>query len=448
MYSLQPTILMTKWAQFRSSFWFLPLCLNVCAVILGLLIPYLESRYQFGQYESFEWMLSTARSAQGILAALAGALITEPTMIFSVTMVTLTLTTSQYGSQPLRAFIKRSFSQLTLGMFLGTSIFCLLVLYWVRDSDTITFVPHISVTLALFMTIVDHGLFIYFLHQVATSIQSNVVAKSVADDLRGTIDRVFPTIVGQPPKEDHKEKQAILQTLSRSPYQSTIRSSFEGYLQFFDHESVMEMAREANVVISLKIRPGDFLIDDSPLAVVYSPEEFDKESIASKFNNSIITGSRRTPDQDVESAIWELVEVAVRALSPGINDPVTALICIDYLGANLKRLMGRIPIEEQRFDKDGHLRLIIPTITFEEAMQVAHDQIRLYGATNNAILMRQLTYLQQMHQECDRDEYFDVIERHINQIVSTAETSLEQQFEIEAVKRLAKIVPRKVTNPV
>lgn len=424
LFSYRSSVWLNKWTEFRDSFWFLPLVLNLTAVVLGLMIPYLESRIELGKVDSLEWMLSTAGSARSILAALAGALITETTMIFSVTMVSLSMTVSQYGSQPLRTFMTRSVSQLTLGMFLGTSIYCLLVLFWVQEGGGVTFVPHLSVVFALVLTVVNHLLFIYFLHQVATSLQSNVVAKSIADDLSRTIERLYQGEARSKPGQDIRSVEEFEAILSEQPYQSVIRSQIEGYLQVLDLDALLTIARHENVVFRLHTMPGDFLRVGADLASVYSEEQFDQSRMGDYFRQTLVLGSRRTPNQDVESAVWELVEVAVRALSPGINDPVTAMICINYLGANLVRLLNCLPVEARRFDEHGQLRLIVPTVKFADVVDVGFSQIELYGRDNPTILLRLLDQMGLMLSQAKREEHLSVLVRHIEQIQRTSESTL------------------------
>jgi uncharacterized membrane protein len=434
----QPSMLWAKWSKFRHSFWFLPLCLNLIAIVMGVTIPYVESFFRLGRIDSLDWMLSTADSARSILGAIAGALITETTMIFSVTMVSLSLTASQYGSQPLRTFMTRGISQLTLGMFLGTSMYCLIVLFWVQDGENVTFVPHASVVVALVLTVVNHLLFIYFLDQIATSLQSNVVVKTIADDLSATIDRLYPSQVGQKGKEVRKNLKPLSELvdgLEIMPHQLTIMGPGAGFIQIVDTRSLMKLASRDDLVIRLLMWPGDFLCDQKEIAVIYSQSKLDHDEMTEHLHRAMILGSRRTPDQDVESAVWELVEVAVRALSPGINDPITALICIDYMGVSLRRLAGSLPVDERRVDDEGHLRLLIPSVSFKHVLRTAFGQIQLYGRENGLILERLLDQLKLILPACHSEEHRQVVSHHAELIGQIAEANVQQPQIVEKIRQ-------------
>ena len=217
-----------------------------------------------------------------------------------------------------------------------------------------------------------------------------------------------------------------------------VRSTRDGYIQAIDEDGLMQMARERDLLLRLHSRPGNFIATGSPLADVWtcsepSAEDSTASDLTATLNEAVIVGIRRTPRQDIECAIEELVEIAVRALSPGINDPFTAMNCIDRLGAALGRLSERKLPTAYRCDDEGRLRIIVCSVAFANALDAAFNQIRQYGHNSVAVTIRLLEALASVaeHVHCDNDR--DVVKLHA-EMVSRHTESLAEEHDKEVVR--------------
>ncbi len=375
------------WEKYRGGFWFIPSLMTFAAMVLGLLLP--EVDRQFASVTPV-WMQSSAETARAMLTTLAGAMITAAGVVFSVTIVALSITSSQFGPRLLRNFLNDSVTQLALGSCLASSLYSLLLLGAFSHAGENIFLPHISIFLALFFALVTLYILIYCIHRVASAMQADIVVAEVTEDLDDAIDRLFPEKLGEasdiPPQSS---QQADKRFSERTGQNAPVVANKDGYLQAIDYDGIITLAVEHDSVIKLSARPGDFIMQGMLIAELPSEVEVDKE-LQEKLNKTFLVGNRRTTQQDVECAVNELVEVAVRALSPGINDPFTACRCVDRLGAAMRRLAQREMPIPFRLDKEDQLRVVARGYTFPRVLNCAFDQIRQHSRGNVAVSMRLL----------------------------------------------------------
>ena len=441
------TRLIALWDQWRGGFWFVPsLCLST-AVVLGLLLPKVDEAFRVHEVPGLGWIETTGPSARSVLTALAGALVTVGGVVLSATMVTLSLTTSQYGPRLLRSFVQNNLTQLTIGLFLGASLYSLLVLRTVERAGNSTFVPHLSVAAAVTVTALGVGQLVYFIHGVASAIQAQNVVWSVARELDAAIESLYPSDVGESGEGSPGSESASTQEISAGESLGQVLvTRVEGYLQAIDIDGVTELARRHDVRFHLEIQPGHFLIRGTEVARVYDVSRGDPLSdeeladLQRRLSDHLITGRYRTPRQDIECAVLELVEVALRALSPGINDPRTAIACIDRLGAALHRLASRRPPSAEVRDDEGTIRLVRKTIDFDEVLDEAYQQIRQYGASSVAVTIRLIDTLLAIAPEAARCRRVRAIRRQADMLGRSAERNLPEENDLEDVrKRLAQL---------
>lgn len=384
------TWLISLWDRLRESYWFIPSLMSLGALALAIMMPQFDHYVSESVERNLQWIQTTPASARATLSAIAGALVTVTSVALSMTFVGLTLTASQFGPRLLRNFMGDRVTHLAVGMLLGTSLYCLLVMRSVRDIGDRS-VPHLSVVLGVILAVMSLAAMILLLDHLATSIQATTVVRQVAQELDESITRLFPEAIGSSPEQD---SGTWLERVREQTQTSTVavESTQEGYLQAVDPAGLMELTREADITLRLHYRPGDFLTQGTVLAKAW-PRENCGDDLARRVNGCFIVGVRRSPRQDVECAVNELVEVAIRALSPGINDPFTAMNCIDRLSASLCRLARREIPAPFRFDPDDRLRLVTQTITFAGVLNASFDQIRQYGRSSAAVTIRLLERL-------------------------------------------------------
>jgi len=257
----------------------------------------------------------------------------------------------------------------------------------VKEMDTVFFVPQLSVTVGTVLAIASMGVLIYFIHHASTIIQASHVITQVSDDLDKTIDRLFPEKIGHRGAKKSWQVEEIPANFEEKA--SPVKATADGYLQAIDDDELMKITRKYNLLVPVKTRPGKFIIKGSDLALVLPGERVDRE-LTQLINDAFIVGKERTEYQDAEFPINQLVEIALRALSPGINDPFTAIRCIDRLSAGLSRIAQRDFPSPYRYDGEHNLRVIVEVANFEGLVNSAFNQIRQYGYTDVAVTIRLL----------------------------------------------------------
>lgn len=372
----------------RTTLWVVPTIMVAAAAAVFALTYRLDLAVSSGRMATPGWAIAgSADAARQILIGVSAAVITVAGVVFSITILALQLASQQFGPRMLRNFIRDVGTQVSLGAFVATFVYSVMVLGSVAHGKPL-FVPHISVTVALTLTLCDLGVLIYFISHVATSIQLTTVVASIARDFRVNLEGI------------RQEAGTLEQDEGERP--SEVRGRFEtgggavsalssGFLQAVGHGRLVRIATSADATIRLLHRPGHFVVEGQQLAMVWPPEAVD--AVSQAMARAHIVGPNRTLTQDLGFAVDQLSEVAIRALSPAVNDTFTALNCIDWLGDCMCRAV-RQPLPHGIYrDASGSVRLIDPTINFERLLKKATDKIRQAGEGMPAVLIRQLENL-------------------------------------------------------
>lgn len=399
------------WDALHSSYWFLPSLMVLMAIALSFIMLTLDRSIGFG-----DWSLIYTGGPDGareVLSAIASSMVSVAATAFSITIVALQLAAANFGPRLLRNFMQDTGNQVVLGTFIATFIYCLLVLRTIYGEDYNPFVPHLSVTFGIVLAIFSIGVLIYFIHHASTIIQASHVIQSVSEDLNKAIDRLFPEKIGisPPPNPQHTE---ILPEDFES-LASPIGAKRNGYLQFVDDEQLLKIARKNNLLLRIELRPGKFVIEDSILVMAF-PRKRVNQKIIDEINKAFILGKERTEQQDVEFPVNQLVEIAVRALSPGINDPFTAIRCVDRLCAGMCYLVQRKLPSPYRYDRDRQLRIIAEPVTFAGIMDDAFNPIRQYARSDAAVTIHLLEAIARIAQYTHNPEYLAILRRHADMI--------------------------------
>lgn len=384
------TWLIRYWDSLRSNFWFVPTLMVAGSVLLSFATLWLDHRPGTGRITSAALTYSRGpEGARALLSAVAGSMVTIASLTFSITIVTLQLASSQFGPRLLRSFVRDRGNQVVLGTFIATFTYCLLVLRAVNGTDEHEFVPHLSVIIALLLTLASLGVLIYFIHHTSHSIQAETVVNSVGNDLREAIDRLFPESLGDDAAAAGRPPSAATLPAGFDAGSRPVPATESDYLQNVDGERLLELAAAKDLVLRVEHRPGEFVVEGQDLVRVWPASRLNDE-LAEAIRAAFYFGSRRTLTQDTRFAVDQLVEVAVRALSPGINDPFTAVACLDRLGASLSRLAGRATPSSYRFDEGGQLRVVAEVSSMAGLVDAAFHQIRQAARTNAAVTLRLL----------------------------------------------------------
>ena len=377
------------WDQLRSSFWFLPSIMAISAIVLASFLILLDSLEASRIGWIAEWTYTFGpESARAILSAIAGSMITVAGVTFSMTMLTLQLASSQFGPRMLRNFMRDRGNQIVLGTFLSTFVYCLLVLASVRGPGGASFVPLMAVTLGMILAVASLATLIYFIHHIATSIRIETILAKLAAEACKTVEQVFPDHRHASASFSERTLAEVLPADFDSNYRSVV-SAESGYIQSLDLDGLLSTACDHDLIVQTECRVGDFVPHGGSLLVAY-PYGRVTDGVAGDLGNVFSIGQERAPQYDIEFSLRRIVEIAQRALSPGINDPTTALYCLDRLGEVLGLLAGRRMLSGRVADRNMKLRVVFEPISFADLACSAFAAIGRYGIRDDDLVARLL----------------------------------------------------------
>ncbi len=405
----------------QESFWFVPSLIVAGSIALALAL--IEADATGSQQWMANWPRlfgANAAGARVILSTIAGSMMTVVGITFSMTLVTLALASSQYSSRILRTFMRDRVTQVVLGMFTGIFTYCLVVLRTIRGGDEGGFVPSVAVLFSVLLVIGGVGILIFFIHHIASSIQASSILASVADETIGAVDRLFPTSLGRRPADNEKD-QVVLHLPERT--WQTIPAGGNGYIQNVDDAALLRWAREQKTIVRMERGIGEFVVGDA-LLVSVALENPPKEDMIAALQAAYTISRHRTLQQDAGFGIRQIVDMALRALSPGINDTTTAVMCVDYLTAILARLASRNIPSSCRYD-EGELRVLTIGPTFASLVAESFEQIRGSATGNIAILLRMLGALHTIGSLTDDPNRRRTLREQVQWITEVAERTIE-----------------------
>jgi uncharacterized membrane protein len=388
--------LLNRWDYVRNSYWFVPLVMTTGAVALSFGTLEIDRRYA-SELSTLGWLYTgSPEGARSVLQTIASSMIGVAGVVFSITTVTLTLATKQFGPRIFRNFMGDTGTQVVLGTFLSTFLYCLLILRQVHGKDEdagfVLFLPQASMFTAVLFAAASLVVLIYFIHHVAAKIQTPSVLAAVAADLGDTIRDLYPEEIGRDLKAE--EAEALLRVMVPRQFEEEagpVRSNAGGYVRQVEAGALVDAAREADVVVRLERRPGAFVAAGDELLRVWPPDR--AGDLAGRLRDAVLLGDQPTPAQDVLFPVGQMVGIAVLALSPGINDLATAEMSIDRLREGLCLLARRRIPSAYRGDDEGRLRVIAPPIDLSVALDSAISPIRQNGRSQPTIMVRLLDVL-------------------------------------------------------
>ena len=422
--------------RLRSSLWFVPALIVAGCVALAVALVEMDWLDRDELVTRFPRLFGAgADGSRALLSAIAGSMITVVGVTFSITVVTLALASSQYTSRVLQNFMRDRGNQAVLGVFAGVFAYCLVVLRTIRGGEDGMFVPALAVLGAVLLSFVAIGFLIFFIHHIATSIQATSIIAAAAAETLHAIDHLFPAELGRGAAEPGLEggEPDGVQGWTAIPARRT------GYVQGVNGDALFEFARAGGGVLRMERGVGDFVIEESPLASL-SGAGVEPSTIA-KLNAAFTVGRDRTVHQDAGYGIRQIVDIALRALSPGINDTTTAINGIDFLGAILARLAARRVETPHRADR-GQLRLIARGPTFAGLLAESFDEIRQNAAGHAAVLIRILEVLRIVHARTHDPGRYRAIEEQMDLIAETADRSIPSPHDLARVHQAFGKYPR------
>jgi uncharacterized membrane protein len=320
--------------------------------------------------------------AQIILAGIAGSTMTVVSIVFAILLMTLTLASMQFSPRIIVSFVQDPFTQWTLGIFLGTFLYCMAALPTARSLPQ-PFAPVFTVMGAMLLAVACVGWLLFFIHHISHAISVSHIVDKIASDTVAMIDETMPW----PRQHRVKGLDAVM-----PDWETSVQSEASGYIRFVDQKRLVELAKSYRVKINVLRRVGHFVPAGVPLLMVSHGDRLTPEG-CSELLGAFDIGPTRTLQQDVEFGVLQIVDIALKAISPAVNDPTTAISCIDQLSRIMIRFASREPPEGALHEPPGTLRVVIPWVGFDHLLDSAFEQIRLYSKADVAVSLRLLRAL-------------------------------------------------------
>jgi uncharacterized membrane protein len=441
-----------RWEALRTTLWFVPTVLIGVAALVFLATIKIDIAAFFHQMQLPTWLRSgSAQSGRDVLIAIAAAILTVVGVVFSITILALTLASQQFGPRMMRNFVRDVGNQVTLGVFVATFVYAVLVLGSITVYPHQGFVPRLSIIAAEAMLLGDLAVLVYFINHIAASIQLPEVIAGIARDLESAIDVEFPVA---PPHQASSSvsRAALFESPEPAELLATIESrggivlaSKSGYLQFVGYAQLAKIAKVLDATIRLDYRPGHFIVAGRPLAKVF-PNGAAKQ-VEKAIARAHVQGPHRTLMQDPIFAIDQLVEIAIRALSAAVNDTFTALTCLDWISSGLNRLSGRDLTERIYRDDEGRIRLIAADASYAKMVNRSFDKIRQAARGMPAVIIRILDSLVAISEATTTSAQRDVLLRQGEMVWLSAQESVGEPHDLDDIesrfRRLAdRLAPR------
>ena len=416
------------WASVRDSLWFIPGLAACSGGVLAVAAVQLPPPQVDSRLATLILFGGGVEGARGVLATIAGSLITVTGVIFSVTVVALQLASSQFTPRVLRGLVADRANQTVLGVFIGTFTYTLLVLRSIRSAtdDGDSFVPQVAVAIAVGLLLVSVGALIFFIDHAARSVQASVILDR---ETRGTLRRIarlLPDAADLPPLAPLESRDALPGGGQR------IGAVSSGYVQAIAIDALCELALASDLTIRVEVATGDFVIPGTALFTVWATTPLDDAAVKAA-SGSVVLGPERTPEQDIEAGVVTIVDMGLRSLSPGINDPTTAMLCIDRLTEVLAAVAARPAERARRYDGAGTLRLVVRTLPFSRLLELAFGQLRHFGASNPTVAAHLLRSLGRLDALVPPD-LRPPVRRQAEAVIADARRRVEGEVDIGAVE--------------
>jgi len=367
--------------------WPVPAAAVLVAIGLALALPEFDRHLQQGPGEPLTFVFGGGPSAaRTVLSAIATSLISVTTLLFSLTIVTLQLASSQYSPRLLQTFVRDRVVQSCLGILLGTFVFALVVLRSVRsadESEDSAFVPRLSVTVALVLTLASVGALVAFLSHQTRQLRVETMLRDVHVEAGSTLRRLT--------EDQSDDEQPDTDLPPVPPHARPVCARHSGFLVQVTEGPLLAAAAEAGAVLRLIPRPGESVLDGVPVAWCWSDGsggEPATDTLADALADHLVLGYERADRGDPSYGLRKLVDIAARALSPGINDPTTAVHALSHVSDLLGVAAHRRTWHRRLADDDGTLRLLVPSWDFPTLLALAITQPRLYGGTDPTVADR------------------------------------------------------------
>jgi uncharacterized membrane protein len=414
-----------RWDRLKVSFWFTSAIMAVAAVLLAWFVYWLDGRIPNEALQDSRFVLAgTANEMRSALLNFAGTVLATAGVVFTLLTLPLSTVAAQYGSRLLRLFLGDRTAQIVLGMFVATFVYCMAAALSIPPAEVERQAPQLTATVGLYLMLATFATLILLVQHVSTMLQAPNIAAAAGADLlevvRAELDQDGTRHAGSVGEWESAPGAAGIPEIQPEPEGYSVRVIDTGYIQYIDPAAILALAREKNLVIRLLHQPGHFVRRGAVVAVVWPAGQVDKQ-VAKLIRRAYQIGNVRTPTQDIEYAVNQLTEMAVRAMSPAINDPFTAMTCLDHVGAGLVEFIRRGDKGSHYFDRDGRLCLVLEPVTFAALLGAAFDMLRHASCDNASVLLHMLEVIDVIGQETQAPEARRQLLCHVSLILAESQ---------------------------
>lgn len=433
------------WTALVTSLWLLPAAIVAAGVALAAGLVWLPPSLSDQTLQKFPRLFGAgADGARGMLSTIAGSMMTVAGVTFSITIAAVAQTSMQYTPRVMRTFMRDRANQAVLGIFVGIFAYCLVVLRTIRGGDQGAFVPALAVLGGFVLALVGVGVLVYFIVHISQSLQAAAILERVRDETVAAVTGLFPQELGEPAGDAAAahERAAALAHASWQP----LYARTSGYVQRVDEDGLLAFARERDVVVRMRLGVGAFAVAGAPLAEIVAPDGsrpqgLDADATEQALNALYMVSPYRTVDQDAEFGLLQISDIALKALSPGVNDTTTAVTCVGHLTAVLTALARRRMPDPVRVDT-GRVRVLAAGPTFVSLAATAFDDVRRSAASNVTVLARLLDALHTIGCCTTDPARRGVLAAHASLVAGAAERNVEAPEDRAMLARRAVAVGR------
>lgn len=434
------------WDRIRVNFLFIPAVMALGAMLLAWSMYWLDGQIPNEVLNTSRFIVSGSVSElRGYLFGMATTVLTTAGVVFTLLTLPLSTVAAQYGLCLLRIFLGDRTTQFVLGMFVATFAYCICGAMIVPPVEVQPEGPQILTTIGLYLLVASFAALILLIQHISIMLQApNIAAAAGVELLEVVRETNLPDATsGVDQRQTGSSPPDSLIEAKAHP----VHASKSGYIQYVDPEYILPLAEKKDIVIRLVPKPGAFVRSGMVIALVWPADRVDEE-LDNEIRNSFLLGNQRTPTQDVEYAINQLTEMAVRAMSPAINDPFTAMTCLDYIGEGLALFARQGAISPNIYDSRGQLRLVFDPVTFDELLSAAFDMLRHASADNASVLLHMLEIINLISQETKSPDARQKLLRHVTLIEVESQAGSLVEEDRQSIHQTSEALQLKLKGPV
>jgi uncharacterized membrane protein len=391
-----------NWDRLRVSFWFAPLVMSVVAILLAWVMYWLDALIPNEALQDSHIILAGSVDQLRIsLVNMATSTLTTAGVVFTLLTLPLSTVAAQYGSRLLRVFLGDRITQFVLGMFVATFVYCISAATSIPPIEKVPDAPQITATFGLLLMLGTFASLILLVQHISTMLQAPNIVAAAGAELLEVIFAETPDEVGISESQPQNNREAPETLLESEAYPVQVEST--GHIQYIDLDYILTLAREQGLFIRVMRKPGLFVWQGTTVALVWPAAKVDIP-LSKQIRRAFHFGRQRVPTQDLLYAVNQLTEIAVRAMSPAINDPFTAMTCMDYLGEGLAIFARQGEKKPEIYGHDGKLHIIFEPLKFDELLKAAFNMARHCSSDNASVLLHMLDVIDKVGREAQTPE--------------------------------------------